>query len=198
MDTSSTRSSASASGGAVSASTGASASSPDAESSPPLVWSPDAAAAERAVLDWITETYFDPAYGTTPPPAPNLVDSIAGSVTDLFDTLMPGESFKLKSRRESDLRQIDAVLNRTTVRRRDLVFQASLGHELYARRVDGNGAERPDWPALRDRMNTDVEHQPLDLFDHVFANPTAQLTEQRAQVAAELAASAENDQEAAR
>lgn len=112
----------------------------------------DAAAAERAVLDWITETYFDPAYGTTPPPAPNLVDSIAGSVTDLFDTLMPGASFKLKSRRESDLRQIDAVLNRTTVRRRDLVFQATLGHELHARRVDGNGAERPDWPALRDRM----------------------------------------------
>ena len=52
--------------------------------------------------------------------------------------------------------------------------------------------------ALRDRMNADAQHQPLDLFDHVFANPTAQLTEQRAQVAAELAASAENDQEAAR
>lgn len=113
----------------------------------------DAAAAERAVLDWITETYFDPAYGTAPPvPAPNLVDSIAGSVMDLFDTLMPGASFKLKTRRETDVRQIDAVLNRTTVRRRDLVFQATLGHELHARRVDENGQMRPGWPALRDRM----------------------------------------------
>ncbi|MDQ1899312.1 hypothetical protein RAH32_02485 [Paracoccus sp. WLY502] len=112
----------------------------------------DAAAAERAVLDWITETYFDPAYGTTPPPAPTLVDSLAGTVTDLFDTLMPGASFKLKTRRENDVRQIDAVLNRTTVRRRDLVFQATLGHELHALRVDQDGNERPGWPALRDRL----------------------------------------------
>ncbi|SNR45002.1 hypothetical protein EYF88_08260 [Paracoccus sediminis] len=113
----------------------------------------DAAAAERAVLDWITETYFDPAYGTRPAaPAPNLVDSIAGSVMDLFDTLMPGASFTLKTRRETDVRQIDAVLNRTTVRRRDLVFQATLGHDLHARRVDQDGVERPDWPALRDRI----------------------------------------------
>lgn len=112
----------------------------------------DAAAAKRAMLDWITDSYFDPAYGTTPPPAPTLVDSIAGTVTDLFDTLMPGASFKLKTRRESDVRQIDAVLNRTTVRRRDLVFQATLGHELFARRVDGDGNERPGWPALRNRL----------------------------------------------
>lgn len=112
----------------------------------------DAAAAEHAVLDWITDSYFDPAYGTTPPPAPTLVDSIAGTVTDLFDTLMPGASFTLKTRRDSDVRQIGAVLNRTTVRRRDLVFQATLGHELFARRVDADGHERPDWPALRDRL----------------------------------------------
>ncbi|WP_295044181.1 hypothetical protein [uncultured Paracoccus sp.] len=112
----------------------------------------DAAAAERAMLDWITDSYFDPAYGTTPPPAPTLVDSIAGTVTDLFDTLMPGASFKLKTRRETDIRQIDAVLTRTTVRRRDLVFQATLGHELFARRLDPDGTERPGWPALRDRM----------------------------------------------
>lgn len=66
-------------------------------------------------------------------------------------------------------------------------------------RIDEIRAEGEEQSAaLRDRMNADVEHQPLDLFDHVFANPTAQLTEQRAQVAAELAASAENDQEAAR
>ncbi len=115
----------------------------------------DAAAAEQAVLDWLTETFFDAAYGAQPPapaPAAGVVDSIAGSVMDLVDTLMPGASFKLKTRRESDIRQMDAVLNRTTVRRRDLVFQSALGHELYARRVDEDGVERPGWPALRDRM----------------------------------------------
>lgn len=113
----------------------------------------DAAAAEAAVLDWITETFFDAAWGADPPPpAPNIADSIAGSVMDLFDTLMPGASFKLKQRRTSDIRSIDAVLARTTVRRRDLVFQSTLGAELHARRVDADGAERPDWPALRDRL----------------------------------------------
>jgi 2-oxoisovalerate dehydrogenase E1 component alpha subunit len=43
---------------------------------------------------------------------------------------------------------------------------------------------------LRDRMNTDPVVDPLELFDHVFAEPTPQLEEQRAQLAAELAADA--------
>jgi pyruvate dehydrogenase E1 component alpha subunit len=41
---------------------------------------------------------------------------------------------------------------------------------------------------LRDRMNTDVEPDLLELFDHVFAEPTPQLREQRDVLAAELAA----------
>jgi 2-oxoisovalerate dehydrogenase E1 component alpha subunit len=40
---------------------------------------------------------------------------------------------------------------------------------------------------LRDRMNVDPVVDPLELFDHVFAEPTPQLREQRAQLAAELA-----------
>lgn len=112
----------------------------------------DAAEAERTVLDWLTETFFDAAYGAKPQAQPGVVDSIAGSVSDLVDSLMPGASFKLKTRRESDIRQMDAVLNRTTVRRRDLVFQATLGAELYALRMDEDGTERPGWPVLRDRM----------------------------------------------
>lgn len=113
----------------------------------------DAAAAEQAVLDWITETFFDPAFGADPPPpAPGIVESIAGSVTELIDTMMPGASFTLKLHRDTDIRQVDAVLNRTTVRRRDLVFQATLGQELYTYRVDADGVERPEWPALRDRL----------------------------------------------
>jgi pyruvate dehydrogenase E1 component alpha subunit len=41
---------------------------------------------------------------------------------------------------------------------------------------------------LRTRMAADRELDPLALFDHVFAEPTPQLREQRAQVEAELAA----------
>ncbi|MFI0446999.1 pyruvate dehydrogenase (acetyl-transferring) E1 component subunit alpha [Actinomadura sp. 6N118] len=39
---------------------------------------------------------------------------------------------------------------------------------------------------LRDEMNVDPETDPLELFDHVFADPTPQLREQRAQLASEL------------
>ncbi|MGH3388604.1 MAG: pyruvate dehydrogenase (acetyl-transferring) E1 component subunit alpha [Actinomadura sp.] len=39
---------------------------------------------------------------------------------------------------------------------------------------------------LRTRMNTDPETSPLELFDHVYADPTPQLREQREQLAAEL------------
>jgi pyruvate dehydrogenase E1 component alpha subunit len=43
---------------------------------------------------------------------------------------------------------------------------------------------------VRARMNTDTEPDPLELFEHVFAEPTPQLREQRAQLAAELDAEA--------
>lgn len=46
---------------------------------------------------------------------------------------------------------------------------------------------------LRDGMNSDRPTDPLDLFRHVFAEPTAQLREQRAQVQAELAAETEEN-----
>ncbi|MGW2522533.1 pyruvate dehydrogenase (acetyl-transferring) E1 component subunit alpha [Streptomyces sp. NPDC001617] len=41
---------------------------------------------------------------------------------------------------------------------------------------------------VRAGMNADSELDPLELFDHVYAEPTPQLHEQRAQLAAELAA----------
>lgn len=45
--------------------------------------------------------------------------------------------------------------------------------------------------ALRAGMNVDRPRDPLDLFRHVFAEPTPQLREQQAQVQAELAAESE-------
>jgi 2-oxoisovalerate dehydrogenase E1 component alpha subunit len=46
--------------------------------------------------------------------------------------------------------------------------------------------------ALRSRMNAEPAVDPLELFDHVYAEPTPQLREQRDQVAAELAAEMED------
>jgi pyruvate dehydrogenase E1 component alpha subunit len=48
-----------------------------------------------------------------------------------------------------------------------------------------DGAET-EADALRQRMLADPEVRPLDLFDHVFAEPTPQLREQRDQLLAEL------------
>ena len=50
---------------------------------------------------------------------------------------------------------------------------------------------------VRTRMNADVEVDPLSLFDHVYATPTPQLLEQRAQVQAELEAEADSADAAA-
>ncbi|MCH0538693.1 pyruvate dehydrogenase (acetyl-transferring) E1 component subunit alpha [Streptomyces sp. MUM 203J] len=46
---------------------------------------------------------------------------------------------------------------------------------------------------LRERMNADAELNPMDLFDHVFADQTTQLHEQAEQLRAELDAEAEGD-----
>ncbi|MGQ5602814.1 pyruvate dehydrogenase (acetyl-transferring) E1 component subunit alpha [Streptomyces sp. EKS3.2] len=50
---------------------------------------------------------------------------------------------------------------------------------------------------LRARMNQDPELDPMDLFDHVYAEPTPQLREQRELLRAELAAEAEAETGAA-
>ncbi|MFJ4810862.1 pyruvate dehydrogenase (acetyl-transferring) E1 component subunit alpha [Streptomyces longwoodensis] len=60
---------------------------------------------------------------------------------------------------------------------------------------DGIDAARQDAEtfaaALRDRMNQDPSLDPMDLFDHVYAEPTPQLREQRALLTAELEAEQE-------
>ncbi len=46
---------------------------------------------------------------------------------------------------------------------------------------------------VRERLNADVDVEPMELFEHVYATPTSQLEEQREQVAAELEAEADID-----
>ncbi|MFF8931064.1 pyruvate dehydrogenase (acetyl-transferring) E1 component subunit alpha [Streptomyces longwoodensis] len=73
-----------------------------------------------------------------------------------------------------------------------------LERELTARGLldeDGIDAARQDAEtfaaALRERMNQDPSLDPMDLFDHVYAEPTPQLREQRALLTAELEAEQE-------
>jgi 2-oxoisovalerate dehydrogenase E1 component alpha subunit len=49
---------------------------------------------------------------------------------------------------------------------------------------------------LRTRMNTQPAVDPLSLFEHVYAEPTPQLVEQREQVRAELAAARDEEGDA--
>ncbi|MFE2095652.1 MULTISPECIES: pyruvate dehydrogenase (acetyl-transferring) E1 component subunit alpha [unclassified Streptomyces] len=76
-----------------------------------------------------------------------------------------------------------------------------LDHELTARGLlddAGREAARQDAEEmaadLRARMNQDPELNPMDLFDHVYSETTAQLREQRALLRAELEAE-QDDQE---
>ncbi|WP_324790027.1 pyruvate dehydrogenase (acetyl-transferring) E1 component subunit alpha [Streptomyces sp. H51] len=73
-----------------------------------------------------------------------------------------------------------------------------LEHELTGRGLlddDGVRAAKQDAEAmaaaLRERMNQDPVLDPMDLFDHVYAEPTPQLREQRALLRAELEAEQE-------
>jgi pyruvate dehydrogenase E1 component alpha subunit len=75
-----------------------------------------------------------------------------------------------------------------------------LEHELRARGVlDDEGVRAAEHDAetmaadLRDRMHTPPALDPMELFAHVYAEPTPQLREQAAQLRAELAAEAEAD-----
>ncbi|MDO5710816.1 MAG: pyruvate dehydrogenase (acetyl-transferring) E1 component subunit alpha [Micrococcales bacterium] len=59
--------------------------------------------------------------------------------------------------------------------------------------VERVAAAAEDFAArVRSRMNEDAVVDPMSLFEHVYAEPTPQLREQRAMVAAELAAGAES------
>jgi pyruvate dehydrogenase E1 component alpha subunit len=64
---------------------------------------------------------------------------------------------------------------------------------LTADDVESARAEAEEFAAdLRERMNADTEADYLALFDHVFAEPTPQLLEQREALAAELLAQKED------
>jgi pyruvate dehydrogenase E1 component alpha subunit len=89
--------------------------------------------------------------------------------------------------RYRDMAEVDTWLGRDPVVRLEAYLREA--GTLDDGAVDEIRAEAEQAAAdLRTRMASDPELDPLSLFDHVFAEPTPQLREQRAQVEAELAA----------
>jgi pyruvate dehydrogenase E1 component alpha subunit len=93
--------------------------------------------------------------------------------------------------RYRDQEEVEAWLRRDPIARLEAYLrgQGRLDDEAVAAVAAEAEAVAAD---VRTRMNADVEVDPLSLFDHVYATPTPQLLEQRAQVQAELEAEADS------
>ncbi|MFF2651378.1 pyruvate dehydrogenase (acetyl-transferring) E1 component subunit alpha [Streptomyces sp. NPDC058045] len=126
-----------------------------------------------------------------------LSEALARARTGGGPTLVEAVTYRMEAHTNAD----DATRYRT-----DEEVDAWRGHdpidllrgELTGRALLDEAAEqriREDAEAmaadLRERMNGDAELDPAELFTHVFAEPTGQLREQAARLAAELAAGAE-------
>lgn len=97
--------------------------------------------------------------------------------------------------REHD--EVEAWKGRDPVARLERHLRAE-GH-LDDAQVERIRVEAEDFAAdLRTRMQADPEVDPLELFEHVYQEPTPQLKEQRAQVVAEQAAEAAAREETSR
>jgi pyruvate dehydrogenase E1 component alpha subunit len=91
--------------------------------------------------------------------------------------------------RYRDAAEVDAWLGRDPIARLEAYLRTTGALDDDA--VEAVHAEAEAGAAdLRTRMNTEPAVDPLSLFDHVYAQPTPQLLEQREQVRAELAAAA--------
>jgi pyruvate dehydrogenase E1 component alpha subunit len=90
--------------------------------------------------------------------------------------------------RYRDLAEVDAWLTRDPIARLEHYLRGA--GELDDAAVAADRAEAEEAAAdLRTRMNAEPVLDPLSLFEHVYAQPTPQLLEQRAMVEAEEAAS---------
>ncbi len=89
--------------------------------------------------------------------------------------------------RYRDASEVDAWVGRDPIARLE-TYLRSVG-ALDDAAVDAIRQEAEDYAAkLRERMNADPVLDPMEIFAHVYAEPTPQLREQRDQLAAEIAA----------
>ncbi|MEV5766428.1 pyruvate dehydrogenase (acetyl-transferring) E1 component subunit alpha [Micromonospora sp. NPDC052213] len=96
--------------------------------------------------------------------------------------------------RYRDGAEVDAWRDRDPVARLETYLRAR--DVLDDARVAAIAEEAEAYAAdLRTRMNAQPTVDPMSLFDHVYAEPTPQLVEQREQVRAELAAAADEESE---
>ncbi|GGM07131.1 pyruvate dehydrogenase E1 component subunit alpha [Micromonospora yangpuensis] len=92
--------------------------------------------------------------------------------------------------RYRDAAEVDAWRDRDPIARLEAYLRATDALDDAAVAAVADEAEAYA-ATLRERMNATPTVDPMSLFDHVYAEPTPQLVEQRDQVRAELAAAAE-------
>jgi pyruvate dehydrogenase E1 component alpha subunit len=98
--------------------------------------------------------------------------------------------------RYRDAEEVRAWLARDPITRLDAYLRAaSLLDDAAAAKAADEAARLAE--QVRDKMNADVTVDPAELFEHVYARPTAALERQRAALLAELQADAEDEEEEA-
>lgn len=109
-------------------------------------------------------------------------------------TLIEGLTYRIEAHTNSDdpsryrdKRDVEHWKRRDPIERleRYLVSEGALTETI---RDEITAAAEQLATTTRDAMNTEVEHDPLELFDHVYANPRRAMAEQRDALAAELSA----------
>jgi 2-oxoisovalerate dehydrogenase E1 component alpha subunit len=113
-------------------------------------------------------------------------------------TLIEGLTYRIEAHTNSDdpsryrsTREVEHWKRRDPIERleRYLVSEGILGEEERT----GVATDAEQLAAeTREAMNTEVAHDPLELFEHVYATPRSAMAEQRAFLAAELAAGADS------
>jgi hypothetical protein len=119
----------------------------------------ETAAAERArkqLTDWVLERLFTPMANAQAATANAIGDAIGGVVSGLVRTIVPGVSYSLKVMNDEQLRTLSARMNEAVAERREVLPQGTLGLLLRQLRLDEQGRVRPDWPALRSRLVSQI------------------------------------------
>ena len=110
-----------------------------------------------------------------------------------WPTLIEGLTYRIEAHTNSDdptryrdKRDVEHWKRRDPIERleRYLVSEGALTEDV---RAEITAAAEELAATTRDAMNTEVEHDPLELFRHVYGRPRAALAEQRDALAAELA-----------
>ena len=117
------------------------------------------AAAERArnqLVEWTLEHFFAPQADPAAATANSIGQVIDDTVWSLVRSVLPGVGYRLRDLQETELRLLSARMEEAVAETHQVIPQGTLGGMLNHYRVDEHGQVRPDWPARRARLLTQV------------------------------------------